>query len=75
MNARELAARYGYAVGCGAAACAFGPQRGKVQPGKCVCFPANLNVYCLTSDEYDAMRKMFQILVDVLKSMADDLTW
>jgi len=34
-----------------------------------------MNVYALSSDEYHALRQMFQTLVEVLKAMADDLTW
>lgn len=39
MKARELAAKYGYVIGCGDNSCMFGSPGGMGTNGGCRCYP------------------------------------
>jgi hypothetical protein len=69
MKARELAAKYGYEIGCGDNSCWFGSPGGMGTNGGCRCWP-RAHARNVTEDELQQMRKLSRDLAAILSAIA-----
>lgn len=69
MKARELAAKFGYEIGCIDNSCWFGRPGGMGTNGGCRCWP-RAGVATLSDDELFEMRRLVRDLAAILSAVA-----
>lgn len=70
MKAWELAAKYGYEIGCGDNSCWFGRPGGMATNGGCRCWPRGVSAANITDTEIQEMRKLVRDLAATLSAIA-----
>lgn len=70
MKARELAAKYGYDIGCGDNSCWFGSPGGMATNGGCRCWPRGASAANVTNQELQDMRRLARSLAAILSAIA-----
>ena len=70
MKARELAAQYGYEIGCGDNSCWFGPPGGMGTNGGCRCWPRGVSAANISDTELQDMRRLARSLAAILSAIA-----
>ena len=71
MKARELAAKYGYELGCGDSSCTLGSKGGQHTNGGCRCPGGReMRAASITQDELDEVRLHIRTLRALLADIA-----
>lgn len=70
MKARELAAQYGYGIGCQDNSCWFGSPSGMATNGGCRCWPLGVSTNNITNSDLAQMRQLARSLAAILSAIA-----